>query len=390
MRQQFPGIVADDNHVMGSKEILSPSLTESVMQRYYANYINYWQALPARLSIVLPADGDSWARWLTHLAQDESPLFIFLATLVQETQLSPLEPGEPAVQASDPVSRHFAALRRVLTKPAFNTSLQTALMVTAREMRMDEEGAGAASGALAESVLAAPQLLQPLLQQLLDGSRAALTQRQQARLNRFWQGDLAAACRLALEDRYPFDPQAEEEVRLTDFNRWFSPAGELSGVMARAENGQPSSRLFSLLGPLQQFLFAESKQKAALTFSLSPENMHPDIDSFVLTDGEHVLRYAHGPLRSVDFHWPGAAVAGEVRAQIVLKNGEIQQQVFRGRWAWFRLFEQIEDDKGDGGGRLLLDIAGYPVNMRVAFATASAVPEVLRQPLLCPQADLFS
>ncbi|NJQ21806.1 hypothetical protein HCO69_19540 [Pantoea sp. LS15] len=393
MRQQFPEIVANDNQVMGLRETLSPALAESVMQRYYANYISYWQALPTKLTFALPSDGDDWGRWLTRLAQDESPLFILLAILAEETQLSPAQQGEHAARASDPVSRHFDALRRTLAKPAFNTSLQMALMATAREIRIAEEGetvAEKASGALTESVLAAPPLLQPLLQQLLDSSRAALTQRQHARLNRFWKRDLAAACRLALEDRYPFDSQAQEEVLLADFNRWFSPAGELASVMVRAENGQLSSRLFSQVVPIQRFLFAESKEKAALAFSLSAENMHPDIDSFVLTDGDQVLRYAHGPLRPVNFHWPGSAATGEVQAQIVLKNGETQSRVFRGRWAWFRLFEQIDEHKREGEARLSLDVAGYPVNMRVAFATASAVPEALRQRLLCPQEDLFS
>jgi len=61
--------------------------------------------------------------------------------------------------------------------------------------------------------------------------------------------------------------------------------------------------------------------------------MHPDIDSVVLTDGERTLRYTHGPILPVEFHWPARHAARGLRAQIKLHNGETRHLAISGQWA---------------------------------------------------------
>lgn len=392
--QQLPAVLAMDNHLLG--ETSPPEiavLTDSIMKAYYADYIAWWESLLADLSFVLPTRSEAWGRWLVQLAQDDSPLFTLLKTIQRETRLTPSEAENDNVVERDPVTRHFASLQRTLALPTFNKQLQQALMVAAREIQMAEYEASTSPAllqTLVQAIASAPKALQPLLQQLLDGSRDSMRQQQQAQINQRWQNRFGEECRRALADRYPFDEQAKDEISLADFTRWFSPQGTLASFMEEADGEPLPDSLFARLTSLQDFFFSEEDKRIALSFNIRPESMHTDIDSFELTDGVKTLRYAHGPLRPVVFQWPEQASSGEIRAAIRLHTGDIQQRVFRGSWAWFQLFAQMEGAHSHEGNRLSLDFSGYAVDLRVTFPSGKTVPEALWRPVDCPQKNLFS
>lgn len=386
----LPSALAYDDWLMGDAPgKVTPALTAAVLRAYFTDYVDHWDAFLAELSFVLPA-ADGRGNWMQRLAQPDSALFRLLATVVQETQ--PMrandegDAGEPA--GVDPVSQHFSALQLALTQGTFGERLQAALLVSMRNL----QGAGLQErqpDLLAESIAEAPLALQPLLQGLLVASRTGMRQQRQLMLNRLWRTSVAASCRTDLNGRYPFEQQAEHEVSLANFNRIFAPEGELEGFLAQAGEEIPANGWFTRSEQLRRFFFSGEDKQAAFNLSVRPLRMHPDIDSFILTDGEQTLRYAHGPILPVEFRWPARAAKSGLRAQVVLHNGEIRHVSVAGQWAWFRLFDQAIEPNDAGGKTLTLDFSGYPVTLAL-MPPEGQTPDDLLRGLSCPEEIVFN
>lgn len=178
----LPDLLEADDFIMGNvTESVTPELTASIMHIYYTDYIHYWNALLSGVTFILPETGNGWGTWLKQLAQPGSALFTLLVVVDHQTWLVPEVDGEKRdVHLNwDLVSRHFFTQHQILSQPGFNQSLQDALMATARYMWLaenDAESPPKLKNALAQSIAEAPRTLQPLLEQLLQGSRTGITQ----------------------------------------------------------------------------------------------------------------------------------------------------------------------------------------------------------------------
>jgi len=179
---QLPELLEIDDFIMGKPSgSVTPELTASVMKTYFADYIKYWDSYLSGLRFILPETGNGWGTWLEELALADSALFTLFKNVEQQTWLVPDFMGGMVYSDSgvDPVSRHFAVMHQILSQPAFNQNLQQALMSTARNMWLaehDAEPPPEVNNDLAQSVAGAPHMLQPLLEQLLQGSRTGLQQ----------------------------------------------------------------------------------------------------------------------------------------------------------------------------------------------------------------------
>lgn len=120
-----------------------------------------------------------------------------------------------------------------------------------------------------------------------------------------------------------------------------------------------------------------------MNLNVRPVGMHPDIDSFVLTDGEQTLRYAHGPILPLEFSWPARDATRGLRAQIALHNGETRHLAIGGQWAWFRLLDRAVELNDAGEETVTLDFAGYPVKL------ALTLPEGAHQKRCCAASDVL-
>jgi len=386
LTRELPAALAYDNWLMGNApDRVTPALTAAILQLYFTEYREYWDDFLAGLSFVLPPAA-GWETWMKRLAQRDSALFRLLAMVARETQPTWVgESTEVSPPGTDPVSQHFATLHRALTQDEFGERLRAALLATAWGLQRAEQR----PDSLAENVAEAPQALQPLLQGLLAVSRTSMQQQRQALLNNLWQTTVEKSCRTAINGHYPFERQADKEVSLADFNRLFAPQGELDRFLAQTGDERPANGWFMRSERLQEFFFRGEAKQAALSFNVRLVRMHPDIDSFLLTDGEQTLRYAHGPILPVEFHWPARLVTGGLRAQIVLHTGETRQIVISGQWAWFRLFDQAVEPDGAGGGAVTLDFSGYPVRLALTLPD-DAVPLALLRDLNCPEVIDFA
>ncbi|MEA5206373.1 ImcF-related family protein [Enterobacter mori] len=385
--QALSSALAYDDWLMGDAPgKVTSALTEAVLQAYFTDYVDHWDAFLAELSFVLPAT-DGRGNWMQRLAQPDSALFRLLAKVTQETQPIRATDDDEAADV-DPVSQHFSALQLALTQGTFVERLRTALLTSMRNL----QGTGLQEpqpDLLAETIAEAPQVLQPLLQGLLFVNRSGMQQQRQTMLNRLWRTSVAASCRTELTGRYPFEPQAESEVSLANFNRIFAPEGELDGFLALTSEEIPANAWFTRSQQLQRFFFPGQNKQAEFSLNVHPLHMHPDIDSFMLTDGVQTLRYAHGPILSIEFRWPARTAKSGLRAQVVLHNGETRHVSVAGQWAWFRLFDQAIEPNDAEGKTLTLDFSGYPVTLALMPPEGQTPNELLRD-LGCPEEIFFN
>lgn len=388
LTRALPTALAADHRLMGDAPgRVTPALTAAMLQTYFAAYIDHWDALLAELTWVLPAH-DRRGDWMKRLAQPDSALFRLLETVGRETQPTRAdESGEQSRPRADPVSQHFTALHRTLAQGAFGERLQAALLADSRSLQGAEPQAPQPEP-LADSVAAAPSALQPMLQKLLAASRAGMRQQRQAGGNYLWRTTMAESCRTALDGRYPFERQADDEVNLNDFNRLFAPRGELDRFLAQLGDERPVDDWFRRSERVQRFFFPSGAKRAVMNLNVRPVGMHPDIDSFVLTDGEQTLRYAHGPILPLEFSWPARDARRGLRAQIALHNGETRHLAIGGQWAWFRLLDRAVELNDVGEETVTLDFAGYPVTLALTLPEGGA-PEALLRDQRCPEEIAF-
>jgi type VI secretion system protein ImpL len=392
--QVLPNVLAEDYWVMGEvPEQVTPMLVNAVRQAYFKRYVRYWDTFLADLSLVLPPTGGNWIPWLKQLAQADSALFSLLTAVSEEIRPTRVDgtgtESEPLEE--DLVSRHFFTLHSALDKDVYREELQMALIAAAQEIPL--AGEDSSTGAerqnkLADIVERSPRQIQPLLEGLLDANRAHRQQKQQMALNQLWQTTAGGRCEVAVHQRYPFDQQAAEEVSLVDFNWLFSSGGALDRFQEQAGENIPNNAVFTRREQIQQFFFLNQKH-AALDFSVRPVSLHHNIAYFTLTDGVETLRYGHGPIQSVEFHWPPQSAARVLRAQITLHSGETREVEIAGQWAWFRLFE-LATEQNDVGEKLLrLDFSGNPVALGITLPQSKTPPEELLRDLLCPNEVVF-
>lgn len=381
---RLPETLAFDNFIMGDTDNpVTPEIINNILQYYYADYIQHWETFLHELNFIVPATPQGRIKWLQTLAQSDSALFTLFTVIVRETQLLPVshDADQQAAPEIDRVTQHFAALRRLLSQKTFSDSLQNALLSASRVLRQAEGG----GDTLDESIASAPQELHPLLIQLSSVIRNDIKRQTLSTLNDRWQKMAGEECRLNLEERYPFDRQASKEIAIEEFNHWFSPQGKLNQFQAEANDELFNNSFFIQGARLQHIFYPDGEKKASMGMHIRPESMDPEIDRFILSDGAVTLEYSHGPLHPVVFTWPAAQVTSGVIARIILRDGTERRMMFRGAWAWFRMFDQLTETTTEGKKKLVLNFSGYPVRLLVAFDAGSDDPDALLQTLHCPE-----
>lgn len=249
-----------------------------------------------------------------------------------------------------------------------------------------------------------------------------------------------AVCRDLLEGRYPF-ANSKRNVRLADFERFFSSGGvvdswfrdHLAGKVDTSSypwrfKGTTDSKglaFFEKVDSIRStFLTGNEGKRLALNFSASIRYISPSITQFNMNmDGEN-FNYAHGPLTTHYFTWPGnkkgtiiTMVAQSQHADSVPVTsrkskdrwdalrwlGDKSQQerandsargsavsgnlIYRGPWALLRWLEAAESVNQQDDGSLLLSwkIGPGRVDIQIDGLNESAqLPGELLRSFHCP------
>lgn len=274
-----------------------------------------------------------------------------------ETALDPYARLREYVSAEGEQQAPFSALAPVfgelyqqLSKAATNSGEVRALF------GVDGALANANQRLLTEAQLA-PSPLDGWLGQLATGIARLTASGVQQSLSNQWASTGGRFCQRAIEGRYPFDPDARNDVAIDDFNRVFGPSGEFSTffelhMKAFVDVSQSPWRWTGMAGneavaseALAQFERAKRIQSAffaegsdlAVSVDLTPTTLDNQSTSVSLTINDQTIRYDHGPVQTTSLKWPGE---GNRSARISFEPpGENAGTTRTGPWAMFRLFD---------------------------------------------------
>ncbi|MDL2408860.1 type VI secretion system membrane subunit TssM [Rhizobium calliandrae] len=394
-------------------------LSEEIAKAYVRDYIAMWRNTVNPVRVI---DFDSLNRGqaiLRDLSSPQSPLTALLTTLRDNTEL-PLpgenaesqRPGEALAQAAAPRGAALPvadavtdAIARTALSTAFGstpwpgTTIRNAFLPLtslvdpqngpglAEMQKLFGELFGTVAGiAAAPSPEAAafdfvlqrsksptrdnfsrlradaatkPTPVRPMVEFISNRTWQILRRLAYKHVNQRWQDETLPTCNAMITDRYPFSPDAQQEISLQDFADIFKPAGILDQFFK--DNLSPfvvvRGRQFMALDPdgsgiglsadaLGQFARAAAIREAFFgaagttpeaKFTVEPIHLDPKAlsSSFVLDDTD--LVYRHGPIRPRDFVWPSKRDASTAQLSITLLDGKTETLQRTGNWAIFRM-----------------------------------------------------
>ncbi|WP_157497145.1 type VI secretion IcmF C-terminal domain-containing protein [Hahella ganghwensis] len=171
-----------------------------------------------------------------------------------------------------------------------------------------------------------------------------------------WQEGVYPEC-ASLEERYPFNPEASEDVSLKEFEDYFGPESvwhkfyleNLQSYWDDQTGPQEKTRVFSEAfveqvnaGRFIHLAFFLEQQGADFPISIKPSTMAPSIRRLLLNVGGTEGSASLGPRFWRELPWP----APQPGASLVVEtlDGSSEKYEFPGDWALFRLLDSADID----------------------------------------------
>lgn len=176
-----------------------------------------------------------------------------------------------------------------------------------------------------------------------------------------WNETVVKQYQTYLAGRYPFDPKSQQDVPLSEFERFFGPKGTLDSFYQQNLKPFVDNNLSSgsdgqlLIRPdvLQQLVQAQKIRETFFSaqnglgtqFAIEPVVLSGNKRRSVLNLDGQLLDYAHGRSNMVHLVWPNSMRAG-VESKVTLvpdENGKSPRSItFSGPWAQLRLINAGE------------------------------------------------
>ncbi|MTD26525.1 type VI secretion system membrane subunit TssM [Erwinia sorbitola] len=176
-----------------------------------------------------------------------------------------------------------------------------------------------------------------------------------------WNDTVVKQYHTFLAGRYPFDPQAKQDVPLSEFTRFFAPKGTLDSFyqqnlrpfvennLANGSDGQPLIRadVMQQLAQAQKIrdTFFSAQNGLSTQFAVEPVMLSGSKRRSVLNLDGQLLDYAHGRSSLVNLVWPNS-MRNSVESRLTLVPGETGKSPrsisFSGPWAQLRLINAGE------------------------------------------------
>lgn len=424
-----------ESWVLGAENLPSGPTAEfrlaAQFLRYYEDqYIAFWEHILADLEIAPLLSVERATRVLATLSGPASPLTQLLTTIDHQTHFPPPKgtaAGRTAAQKLSAggalglagtavetvselrpgarISEHFQSLHRIVAGTGSGSAPLDRLVALLGRLYAQLESLGNGLGgrdaltvlsrssgrdALHRLRLKAKRLPPPFgewLGQLAGGGRQVALRNLRAELNTRYRNHVLPACRRIVQGRYPFYPNSNRGVPLSDFARLFGPGGILQTFFnehlaplvdtsgrhwrwKRAGLGIPDSvlRPFQRARTIRQIFFAGGSGPV-VRFELTPHYLDGRVRRFTLTVDGQSLVYRHGPPLSTSMQWPGPD-NGLVIAEFQTRAGLRPNVRFEGPWAWFRMLQSAALSAESAVSYLVSFTAdGYTARVRVQFDT---------------------
>lgn len=406
---------------------------------YLSDYISAWDGLLSDLELVSPANIEQLGDMLRAVSQPNSPIKNVLQAISAQTGLAaavrkeererqlpagrldklqgqikgwiaPVQAApSPATDPTERVDAHFRWLSDLVgTEGAAGSPIEATLQPLGElnglivqiqqtgndpKQALDAFRTGFPKASALASQLQAQAGKQPdPVRRWLTGLAGTVSatavgpQRAEAakRIQDVWRTSVGPTCRAALDDRYPFDLDAQADVNLSDFARVLGPNGIIEAFsktyvepiadtsvrpwrwLDPKDGGlrlsSSSLAMFERAAKIRQAFFSAGSPQPQFSFELEPVSLDSRARQVLLNVGEQSVLYQHGPRRPVRLQWPPQAGPTASVSIMPLDNPNANVGLTRsGPWALFRLIAagKMTSTAGVDRFRLAFDLDGY-------------------------------
>ena len=411
------------NQYSGQKGNIS-FLYDDLQRQYFAEYALLWHKLLSNLNVKKPQGVFETIQILDQLSGPDTPLRSLLQAVEKNTNLAVSSsgskqsgPGEKfslgvtrndADQiSSDPVlglASSFRALNALVetvgqAPPPIESVLKAAgevrdLLMQITSGASNEEQAlkfarermngSEAKDVLNKANLEFARLPEPLhgwLNMLTSSSWAITLKNAKSELNNMWQTEVLKYYTASLDGRYPLVRSSRSDAAMADFCRFFAPNGILdqffntylksfvdtnTWTQATMNNQgiQLSPQVLRQLkyaAKVREAFFSQGQTTPNIQFQLKPVELDPNVASFRINIEGQTDEYAHGPVISSKFQWPGPSPDQGVILSFMTVDGKSVSNMEEGAWDLFRVLQKskLEQTSLPDVFRLTFQIEGY-------------------------------
>jgi type VI secretion system protein ImpL len=390
------------------------SLLSDVTKLYFAEYIRTWNSYLEDLDIERFTSFSDGAQKVKDLSAELSPIRSLLAHVGKETILASSSAGlidaegesskvrqitnrvaalldkasEVAIidENDDPaavVDRNFARLHEILKERDQVAAPIEATLSNLNELfvALSDVEATINSGGMDMNTSDANSSMQGVIRRIqLEANRQPLPLRQwlysivresnmvfvrdsRDRFNNVWQSSVVNFCRQAIDNRYPITANSPNDINISDFSRYFGPAGILDNFFntylisfvdtsvrpwklinnagAQLEITPEVLAYFQRAKDIRETFFLGGSGQPSLSFQIMPLQLDAEASQSLIELGDQRVVYQHGPARLSTMVWPPTGGFARARYSIrSLSTGSSSSLAADGPWAWFRLIDK--------------------------------------------------
>ena len=344
------------------------NIESQLRESYTRDYISTWRQLLLDLEIVPFSSETGALETLSLITARPSVMREFLDLVSENTALSnagaddedkegegesasrlsrifgsaPTSPanGLASINPADPISKEFDSVNRLVAgEPGQPTAVDPVLLLVA-DLQLELEssggdalqrvtsGGGPAARKIRTEARRQPEPVRSWLVQLSGGSQALVAGNARSELASRYEDSVLLECQRLIEGRYPFERNSRNDVALDDFGRIFGYGGvldtffqnNLASLVDRSGGrwrlkGATSLNIsattlqrFQHAEQIREAFFRSGSQEPAVSFTLSPTRLDPDVSRFIFEVDGQSFDYRHGPQREWNVSWPGEGI----------------------------------------------------------------------------------
>ncbi|MDQ2044887.1 type VI secretion system membrane subunit TssM [Pseudoalteromonas sp. 20-92] len=436
----------------GTYDISKDEIEKKLEQRYFQDYIHYWQSFLDDLSLnqySSPAEG---VNITDVLAGSEAPIKNIITAVQKNVQLTKLPvsenqkvAGKLAANAAEIAMQTKAnRIKRFLPDeaPKFDIKLPGYQVEEAfedvinidsqqldniqknlRELNIyltkldrgdqlkysikDQISGKSKPSFIRQLEFQSRDLPYPFNSWLLDISRdtSNITKNSANRhLNEIWKSKVLREYNAAIVGRYPFSPQADKEVNMKDFARFFGPSGtidsffnsyvapsvDISSSPWKFEKdigiSSETLKMFEHAYQIQTAFFDGGSNTPRIEFGLRTFKLDKTVSSLMIEIDGQSMTYRHGPLKVTNFIWPGASGQSKTRVVFTPPNGGRSiNTTYQGEWSLYRMLDELSEKRSQTRNDLELHFSIMGNNAKVEL-----LPKSIRHPFWNTSVEKFS